>query len=166
MVGHWRRLRRWRETLLSGFEEMTVVVRIIRVSIARRIFASICAAFVEEVILDMFGGRETSIKLGVLSCQSASVFVRGSAAEVEAERCVYFVESETLRVWVVDQSDRFRGLLVAVIEIYIPVRFVREGEFIAIIEFLRGRSNDSCCGRSRELWLVIDLDMSVIPFRH
>lgn len=54
---------------------MTVIVRIIRVSIASRIFTSIRAAFVEEVILDLFGGRETSFKLGVLGCQSGGVFV-------------------------------------------------------------------------------------------
>ena len=54
---------------------MTVVVRVIRVSIASGIFTAIRAAFVEEVILDMFGGRETNFKLGVLSCQSGGVFV-------------------------------------------------------------------------------------------
>ena len=144
---------------------MTVVVRIIRVSIASRIFTAIRAAFVEEVIVDMSGDRKISFKLGILSCQSGSVFVRGSAEEVEAERCVYLVKSETLRIWVVNQSDRFRGLLVTIIEIYIPIRFIREGEFVAVVEFLGRRSNDTVCGRSRELWLVVDLDMSVSPVR-
>ena len=66
VVKHRRRFRCWRETLLSRFEEMPVVVGIIRVSLATRLFVIFRGAFVKEVILDMLGGRETCFKLGVL----------------------------------------------------------------------------------------------------
>ena len=61
-----RRFRRWRKTLLGRFQKVTVIVGIIRVSLAGQIFVVIRGAFVKEAIFDVFGGRETSFKLRVL----------------------------------------------------------------------------------------------------
>ena len=66
MIGHRRRFRRWRGMLLSRFEEVTVIVGIIRVSLASQIFVVIRGAFVKEAIFDVVGGGETGFKLGVL----------------------------------------------------------------------------------------------------
>lgn len=62
--GRW--FRRRRGTLLSRFEEMTVVVWIVRVSLASQVFAIVRRAFVKEVIFDVFGSGEPGFKLGVL----------------------------------------------------------------------------------------------------
>ena len=66
MIGHGRRFRRWREVLLSRFQEMTVIIGIIRVSLASQIFVVIRGTFVEEAIFDIVRGGETGFKLGVL----------------------------------------------------------------------------------------------------
>ena len=66
MIGYRRRFRRWREMLLSGFEEVTVIVGIIRVSLASQIFVVIRGAFVKEAIFIVVWGGETGLKLGVL----------------------------------------------------------------------------------------------------
>ena len=61
-----RRLRCWRETILGRLEEVTVIVGVIRVSFASQIFLSIRRSFVKEVIVNIFGGEETGLELGVL----------------------------------------------------------------------------------------------------
>lgn len=150
------RFRRRRGTLPSRFEEMTVVVWIVRVSLAGQIFVIVCRAFVKEVVLSLFGREKPGFKLRILGGQAGGVVVGGRAAEVEPEGCVYSVEGEGLSVGVVDQGDCFRGLLGAIVEIDVTVFFVREGKIAAIVLALRARSDDRLGGRSGELWPVVD----------
>lgn len=69
-----------------------------------------------------------------------------------------------MSVRVVDQGDRFGGLLRAVVEIDVSIFFVREGEVVAIVLALRGRGNDGFGGGSGELWPVIELNVDLPPF--
>ena len=66
VIGHGRWFRRWRETLPTWFEEMTVVIRIIRISLASQIFGAVRGAFIKKVVLYIFGGWQTIFKLGML----------------------------------------------------------------------------------------------------
>ena len=67
VIRQWRRFGRWRETMSSRFEEMTVIIGITGISLATQIFVTaVSRAFVKEVIFNACGGRETSFKLRVL----------------------------------------------------------------------------------------------------
>ena len=52
---------------LCRFEEVTVIVGIIRISLSTHIFVLIRGALVKEVILASSGDGETGLELGVLS---------------------------------------------------------------------------------------------------
>lgn len=66
VIRHGRRFRRRREMLSGRFEEVSVIVGIIWVSLASQIFVVIRGTFAKEAIFKGFRGGETCLKLGVL----------------------------------------------------------------------------------------------------